>query len=77
MTLDSLVVTHLGRLFLGSLSRSCFTQLTHSFIWRPSRIADTPSLVPIFRYSHSLFVADVSLIYEVLRPGGSWSSSGV
>ena len=50
--------------------------LTHSLIWRPSRVADTPPLLPISRYGHRLFVADVCLCSEVLQPGGSWSSSG-
>ena len=49
---------------------------THSLIWRPSRVADTPPLLPISRYGHRLFVADVCLCSEVLQPGGSWSSSG-
>ena len=40
--------------------------LTHSLIWRPSRIADTPPLLPISRYGHCLFVADVCLCSEVL-----------
>ena len=50
--------------------------VTHSLIWRPSRVADTPPLLPISRYGHCLFVADVCLCSEVLQPGGSWSSSG-
>ena len=25
---------------------------THSLIWRPSRVADTPPLLPISRYGH-------------------------
>ena len=50
--------------------------LTHSLIWRLSRVADTPPLLPISRYGYCLFVADVSLCSEVLQPGGSWSSSG-
>ena len=50
--------------------------LTHSLIWRPSRVADTPPLLPISRYGYRLFVADVCLCSEVLQPGGSWSSSG-
>ena len=49
---------------------------THSLIWRPSRVADTPPLLPISRYGYCLFVADVCLCSEVLQPGGSWSSSG-
>ena len=48
----------------------------HSLIWRPSRVADTPPLLPISRYGYRLFVADVCLCSEVLQPGGSWSSSG-
>ena len=48
----------------------------HSLIWRPSRVADTPPLLPISRYGYCLFVADVCLCSEVLQPGGSWSSSG-
>ena len=50
--------------------------ITHSLIWLPSRVADTPPLLPIYRYGYRLFVADVSLCSEVLQPGGSWSSSG-
>ena len=50
--------------------------LTHSLIWRPSRVADTPPLLPISRYGYCLFVADVCLCSEVLQPGGSRSSSG-
>ena len=50
--------------------------LTHSLIWRPSRVADTPPLLPISRYGYCLFVADVCLCSEVLQPGSSWSSSG-
>ena len=50
--------------------------LTHSLIWHPSRVADTPPLLPISRYGYRLFVADVCLCSEVLQPGGSWSSSG-
>ena len=49
---------------------------THSLIWRPSRVADTPPLLPISRYGYCLFVADVCLGSEVLQPGSSWSSSG-
>ena len=33
----------------------------HSLIWRPSRVADTPPLLPISRYGYRLFVADVCL----------------
>ena len=33
---------------------------THSIIWRPSRVADTPPLVPISRYGYCLCVVDVS-----------------
>ena len=50
--------------------------ITHSLIWRPSRVADTPPLLPISRYGYRLFVADVCLCSAVLQPGGSWSSSG-
>ena len=50
--------------------------LTHSLIWRPSRVANTPPLLPISRYGYCLFVADVCLCSEVLQPGGSRSSSG-
>ena len=50
--------------------------ISHSLIWRPSRVADTPPLLPISRYGYLLFVADVCLCSEVLQPGGSWSSSG-
>ena len=50
--------------------------LTHSLIWRPSRVAHTPPLLPISRYGYCPFVADVCLCSEVLQPGGSWSSSG-
>ena len=58
-------------------SRQIFlTSLTHSLIWRPSRVADTPPLLPISRYGYCLFVADVCLCSEVLQPGSSWSSSG-
>ena len=28
------------------------SSLTHSLIWRPSRVADTPPLLPISRYGH-------------------------
>ena len=49
---------------------------SHSLIWRPSRVADTPPLLPISRYGYCLFVADVCLCSEVLQPGGSRSSSG-
>ena len=49
---------------------------SHSLIWRPSRVADTPPLLPISRYGYCLFVADVCLCSEVLQPGSSWSSSG-
>ena len=49
---------------------------THSLIWRPSRVADTPPLLPISRYGYCLFVADVRLCSEVLQPGSYWSSSG-
>ena len=57
-----------------SLSLLCI----YSFIiiWRPSRVADTPPLIPISRYGYCLFVADVCLCSEVLQPGSSWSSSG-
>ena len=34
---------------------------THSLSWRPSRVADTPPLLPISRYGYRLFVADVCL----------------
>ena len=53
-----------------------FWMVTHSLIWRPSRVADTPPLLPISRYGYCLFVADVCLCSEVLQPGGSRSSSG-
>ena len=33
-------------------------------------------LLPISRYGYCLVVADVCLCAEVLKPGGSWSSSG-
>ena len=49
---------------------------SHSLIWHPSRVADTPPLLPISRYCYCLFVADVCLCSEVLHPGGSRSSSG-
>ena len=49
---------------------------TTLLIWRPSRVADTPPLLPISRYGYCLFVADVCLCSEVLQPGGSRSSSG-
>ena len=45
-------------------------------IWCPSRVADTPPLLPISRYGYCLFVADACLCSEVLQPGSSWSSSG-
>ena len=57
-------------------SHSLARSLARSLIWRPSRVADTPPLLPISRYGHCLFVADVCLCSEVLQPGGSWSSSG-
>ena len=38
-----------------------YTTATHSFIWRPSRVADTPPLLPISRYGYCLFAADVCL----------------
>ena len=50
--------------------------VTHSLIWRPSRVADTLPLLPISRYGYCPFVADVCLCSEVLQPGGSRSSSG-
>ena len=50
--------------------------ITHSLIWRPSRVADTPPLLPISRNCYCLVVADVCLCSEVLQPGGSRSSSG-
>ena len=50
--------------------------LSNSIIWRPSRVADTPPLLPISWYSYRLFVADIiCLCSEVLQSGGSWSSS--
>ena len=55
---------------------TAISQLTHSLIWRPSRVADTPPLLPISRYGYCLFVADVCLCSEVLQPGSYWSSSG-
>ena len=69
-----------GRLYLHSQENMIETvaimTITHSIIWRPSRVADTPPLLPISWYSYYLFVADVSLCSEVLQPGGSWPSSG-
>ena len=53
-----------------------FRTSLHSLIWRPSRVADTPPLLPISRYGYRLYVADACLCSEVLLPGGSWSSSG-
>ena len=53
-----------------------YSAITHSLIWRPSRVADTPPLLPIYRYGYRLFVADVCLCSEVLQLGGYWSSSG-
>ena len=50
-------------------------KITHSLIWRPFLVDDTPPLVPISLYSYCLSVVDVSLCSEVLQPGGSWSSS--
>ena len=57
----------------GSISSKDYNFL---LIWRPSRVADTPPLLPISRYGYRLFVADVCLCSEVLQPGCSWSSSG-
>ena len=36
----------------------------HTQFLRPSRVADTPPLLPISRYGHCLFVADVCLCYS-------------
>ena len=47
-----------------------------SFIWRPSLVADIPPFVNISRHNVRICVVDVSLLSEVLQPGGYWSSSG-
>ena len=50
----------------------CYIGLdTHSLIWRPSQVADTPSLYPVSRWSHGLFVSDMCMLREVLQPGCS------
>ena len=54
---------------------SSLSSFTHSLMWCPSRVADTPPLLHISRYDHCLFVADVCLCSEALQPGGYWSYS--
>ena len=46
----------------------CFTlkPRSHSLIWRPVRVSDTPPLVPISWYDYCLGVVDVSLCSEVV-----------
>ena len=68
------VLVYIRRSIVAPLFR--FLLNSHSLIWRPSRVADTPPLLPVSRYGYCLFIADVCLCSEVLQPGSSWSSSG-
>ena len=58
-------------IYINDLEEGVTGSLTHSLIWRPSRVADTPPLLPISRYGYRLFVADVCLCSEVLQVTGN------
>ena len=78
----TMATTHLGSYVAELLVRSTsLVQLVRTMIHSAthtsaSRVADTPPLVPISRYSYRLFVVAVSLLSKVLQQGGDWPSSG-